>query len=262
MESKLIYPLRFLPSGHVFMAPFDNCTAAALALEETDYQEDFCLAIDFDPFFIARLMAAGFLVMADILEFDSDDELENDEPDNAEPAQDVLAHTKKASQYILLPKHHLIRSCLFFPQLHIKKSIRKLLPLYDIHFDRDFDLIVDKCVETHGDGWLKKPFLDALKEIRAEKDMPAKPVSFALYREDKLVAGEFGIISGRVYTSYSGYYEENNAGTVQMILTAKYLEKNSFDFWDLGMPLDYKLTIGAREISRGEFIKLFLNSML
>jgi leucyl/phenylalanyl-tRNA--protein transferase len=42
-----------------------------------------------------------------------------------------------------------------------------------------------------------------------------------------------------------------------MILTAGYLEKSGFAFWDLGMPLDYKLTLGAREISREDFMDLF-----
>ena len=259
MESKLIYPLNYLPEAYVFLTPFDNCTAAALALEQTDYKEDFCIAVDFDPFFIARLMAAGFLVMADTLYFDQDDE-SDDELDNDESVRDDSPNKIKTSKHILLPKHHLTRSCLFFPELHVKKSIKKHLPLYDIYYDRDFDLVMDKCVEVHGDGWLTKPFLQALREIRAEKDMPVRPVSFALYRDNRLVAGEFGIVSGRVYTSYSGYYEQSNAGTVQMILTAQYLEQNGFHFWDLGMPLDYKLTIGAREISRGEFIKLFFKS--
>ncbi|MCL2834104.1 MAG: GNAT family N-acetyltransferase [Treponema sp.] len=172
-------------------------------------------------------------------------------------------------QYLLLPKHHLIRSCLFFPELHIKKNIRQRLQDYELYFDRDFDLILEKCVTIHGEDWLTPPLIRAIKEIRSgfnssgTKDLPVKPVSFALYREGRLVAGEFGIAAGKVYTSYSGYYEEDNAGTVQMILTAQYLEKNGYDFWDLGMPLDYKLTLGAREISRKEFLQLFLpNSVL
>ena len=93
MNSQGLYPLRFLPSGHVFMDPFDNCKAAALALEETGYEEDFCLAADFNPFFIAHLMAAGFLVMSCVLD--------PDETDAEESGQ---------NKYILLPKHHLTRS--------------------------------------------------------------------------------------------------------------------------------------------------------
>ena len=87
-----------------------------------------------------------------------------------------------------------------------------------------------------------------------------RPVSFALYREGVLAAGEFGMAAGRVYKSYSGYFKEKNAGTVQMILTSRWLEENGFAFWDLGMPLPYKLTLGAREISRGTFIKAFWNA--
>ena len=225
----------------------DDCIGAALGLEEMGYGEDFCLALDFDPLFLARCMAGGFLVMSCLL-FPEDHE-EKIEPE-----------TEKDKKFILLLKHHLVRSCLFFPELHIKKSIKKYLPLYDLYFDKDFDRVFDKCLEIHGDGWLTEPLAKSIREIRKIPGMPVRPVSFALYRKDRLVAGEFGIVSGRVYTSYSGYYEEDNAGTVQMILSSRYLEKNNFSFWDLGMVLDYKRTLGSREISRGEFLELFLKA--
>jgi Leu/Phe-tRNA-protein transferase len=165
--------------------------------------------------------------------------------------------TRAEEKFILLPKHHLVRSCLFFPELHVKKSIKPHLSRYDLRFDRDFDLILDKCIAIHGDGWLTPPLVTAIREMRFIEESPARPVSFALYRDEKLVAGEFGIVCGRVYTSYSGYFEEDNAGTVQMLLTAHWLEELGFGFWDLGMPLDYKLTLGAREISREDFYALF-----
>jgi Leu/Phe-tRNA-protein transferase len=87
-----------------------------------------------------------------------------------------------------------------------------------------------------------------------------RPESFALYRDGNLVAGEFGVRSGRVYTSYSGYYDENNAGTVQLILTARYLQERGDAFFDLGMPLDYKTDLGATDISPEEFVKRFRTS--
>jgi Leu/Phe-tRNA-protein transferase len=233
-----IYPLQYLPSGHVFVHRRDDCAMLAAALEETGYDDELCLSLDFDPAFIARLMAAGFLVMSCALE--------NDEKSGV---------TEK--NYILMPKHHLIRSCLFFPDLHIKKSVQRLLSKYELRFDVEFDRIIDTCVAVYGDGWLTAPLVDAIKKIRRLDNTPARPVSFGLYRGGQLVAGEFGIVAGTVYTSYSGYHDEDNAGTVQMILLCRYLEKNGFAFWDLGMPLDYKLTLGAREISRGEFLDLF-----
>jgi Leu/Phe-tRNA-protein transferase len=87
--------------------------------------------------------------------------------------------------------------------------------------------------------------------------MDVYPASFALYRDGKLAAGEFGIICGKVYTSYSGFYDEDNAGTVQLILAARHLQEQGFSFFDLGMPLDYKTDLGAESISAEAFVKLF-----
>ena len=161
--------------------------------------------------------------------------------------------------FILLPKLHLIRSVLFFENLHIKKSIHRYLKYFELRPDTDFEYILDRCVEIYGDGWLTPPLVDVIKTIRASSGLISgvRPTSFALYRDGKFVAGEFGIITGRVYTSYSGFYEESNAGTVQLILTTQYLRENGFAFFDLGMPLDYKNDLGAMDISPQEFVKYF-----
>jgi Leu/Phe-tRNA-protein transferase len=150
----------------------------------------------------------------------------------------------------------LLRSALFFSELRIKKSIRPFLSRYELRVDTDFDCIVDKCVEIHGSDWLTPPLVEILKNLH-QSAMPARPVSFGVYRDGELKAGEFGVLIGRVYTSYSGYYEEDNAGTVQMILMAQWMNKTGFDFLDLGMPLDYKTGLGARNIEPGRFVELF-----
>jgi Leu/Phe-tRNA-protein transferase len=123
--------------------------------------------------------------------------------------------------------------------------------------DSDYEQIVRNCVKTHGSDWLTEELLLAMEQLQHEKNSTAVPYSFSLYEDGKLVAGEFGIICGRVYTSYSGYYEKSNCGRVQMILTAEYLRNNNFAFWDLGMPLPYKYTLGAQDINIREFIPLF-----
>jgi Leu/Phe-tRNA-protein transferase len=235
--------LNYTVSGHLLITPKDNCRAVVDVMLATNYDEEFCLAIDFDSEFIARLMEAGFLVMsADLAK------KEDEKPD-----------------YILLPKLHLERSALFFDNLHIKKSIARFLNRYELRPDADFDRIIERCAEKHGTDWLTRPLIDSIKNIRHSAPKPeqlvpapgAYPASFALYRDGKLAAGEFGIVCGRVYTSYSGFYEEDNAGTVQLILTSRYLQEHGFSFFDLGMPLDYKTALGAINISPEEFIILF-----
>ena len=236
--------LKYTASGHIFITPDDDCREIVDAMLETDYSEDFCLATAFDPNFIAKLMEAGFLVMSA--------NLSEEEP-----------------FYILLPKLHYTRSALFYENLHVKRSVRRFLNRYELKADAEFDRVIDRCVEKHGSDWLTPPLVDCVKEIRrtAAAKHPTRealtpvpytyPASFALYRDGTLAAGEFGVVCGKVYTSYSGFYEEYGAGTVQLVKTTKYLQENGFAFFDMGMPLDYKTALGATDISQNEFVKLF-----
>ena len=257
--------LRYTSSGHLFIFPEDDCRAVVDAMLATDYNEEFCLADNFSPKFVTSLMEAGFLVMSANLAG------EGEEP--ATPLPD----------YILLPKLHIERSALFFEKLHIKKSIRRLLNRYELRANVEFDRIVDICVKKHGGDWLTPPLVECIKKIRETSPKPdgicrdaamqeqppgklvptdnAYPASFALYRNGELAAGEFGVVCGRVYTSYSGFYNEDNAGTVQIILAARHLQEQGFSFFDLGMPLDYKTDLGAVDISQWEFVPLFRGDM-
>jgi Leu/Phe-tRNA-protein transferase len=241
-EIKRMY-LKYTVSGHLFISPEDDCHAIVDAMLETGYNEEFCIAGNFDAEFTARMMEAGFLIMSM----------------NLNSAQNEDAGAANNDDYILLPKLHLERSALFFENLHVKKSARRLLNRYELKADVEFDRIVDRCVEKHGSDWLTPPLVECIKEIRRTESLKdtAYPSSFALYRDRELVAGEFGVICGNVYTSYSGYYDEDNAGTVQLILTTRYLQKNGFLFFDLGMPMDYKTSLGAVNIYPDEFVKLF-----
>jgi hypothetical protein len=177
-----MYPLRYLPSGHIFIDPDDDCDRVVDRMLETGYSEEFCLARDFDRDFIGRLMEAGFLVMST--------ELKDENGENNEERF-----------FVLLPKLHLVRSALFFPELHIKKSIRRFLSEYELRVNTDFDRILDNCVRIHGDAWLTPPLVETLKSIQKRHDSWVRPVSFAVYREGKLRAGEIGVTIGRVYTS-------------------------------------------------------------
>jgi Leu/Phe-tRNA-protein transferase len=233
MRRKTRYPLRYTVDGYVFIDSTDDLDLLVDALISTDYNMEFCFALDWDASFVADLMSAGFLVMS-------------------------TRFADKPDESLMLPKLHLVRSALFFPNLHIKKSIRRFLGRYELRVDTDFDAIVDKCVKTHGGDWLTQPLVDTLTNLHnAPKKRSVRPISFGVYRDGLLRAGEFGILSGSVYTSYSGYFDEANAGTAQMILMAKYLESCGSPFLDLGMPLPYKYDLGAEDIVPQRFVEIF-----
>ena len=241
--------LRYTETGYCLILREDEPHGIIDAMLETSYDKEFCISLDFSPDFIARLMKAGFLVMS--IKFRVSDD--HDEGASASDGGPVVYEML----YVPLPKLHLVRSALFFDNLHVKKSIRRQLDRYELRPDSDFDLILDRCIEVHGDEWLTPPLVDTIRDIRKDRLHGVYPMSFALYRDGKLVAGEFGVKVGRVYTSYSGYYDESNCGTVQLILTTRYLQEHGFAFFDLGMPLDYKNSLGAIDISPEEFVRLF-----
>jgi hypothetical protein len=249
-------PVQYAPSGHIVIRSWDDPEGIVDVILATGYEEEFCLALDFNPEFVAALMKAGFLVISVFLDRG---------PEGGE-------------RYILLPQLHLTRSALLFPELHVKKSIRGKLSRYELRVDglpaeeiksmeslfslppspaSDFELIMERCAAVHDDSWLTAPLRQVLAEIHARPEFPARPLSFGLYRDGALRAGEFGVLAGKVYTSYSGYYDEDNAGSVQMILTARFLEALGAPFWDLGMPLDYKTGLGARNVDAAQFVELF-----
>lgn len=217
----------YLESGVLMILKEDDPSEVINTIINTNYQHESCIGEGFDPLYLINLIKNGFYIMS----------------------------TNVGNNRILLEAiHHLSRSVLFFDHLHIKKSVKKLLSKYELRVNVDFNLIIEKCIENHNDHWLSKPFVEAIKKLYVMNNKDVEFICFGLYKDEKLVAGDFGTKVGRIYSSYSGFHEENNSGTVQMILTAKYLENNGYAFWDLGMPIAYKSTIGAKVINLKDFI--------
>lgn len=241
--------LRYSSSGHAVIFPGDDPDAVVDGLLEVEYAEEFCIAPSFDTAFIAALMRAGFLVMS----------FRPGPPGSSEVA-------------ILLPKLHLERAVLDLNSLHETRSAKRVLGRYELRVDAAFEEVLARCAESHGEDWLTAELRSALLDLRMRSVgidpdgresfvFPGSPsarlVSFALFRDGRLVAGEFGVIVGSIYTSYSGYREEKSAGTVQMILTGRWLRDAGFFFWDLGMPMEYKQALGARCLARKDFVERF-----
>ena len=229
--------LRYSPSGHAVVLEGDDADETADALVAEDYDEEFCLSPSFDPEFMAKLMEAGFLVMA----------------------------VESGRSPLLLPKLHLERAVLDFADLHEGRTARRLSNRYELVVDGDFETILDRCAAVHGDDWLIPGLRSAFRSLHRARGGGFGPgaagrarlASFALRRNGQLVAGEFGVTVGRAYTSYSGFTDEKSAGTVQLLMTARFLRESHSAFWDLGMPMRYKEVLGARRVGRADFLSRF-----
>jgi Leu/Phe-tRNA-protein transferase len=148
-------------------------------------------------------------------------------------------------------KYHI----LFLKNLYIPKNVMKKLDYYKIN--TDFDVIIDNCVKNHGEEWLSKQLVKCFKLLHLENDN-MKITCFCLYKNNELKSGEFGIIIGKMYFSYSGYYEESSAGTIQMSKMFLYLKNNGFICCNLfGTGKEDKYRFLTIDINREDYIKLY-----
>lgn len=202
--------------------------AARIALERG--LGEFFAAASFEPARIAAFIRAGFLPMAASIGGDD----------------------------WLLPKLHLERAVLEPGAAKVNSATLRAAARYGLAVDRDFRGTMEACARRHGEDWLTPRLRAALAELhRAPPDPALRLVSFELYSASgAMAAGEIGYALGGAYTSLSGFYAESGAGNVQLAATAGLLRAAGASHWDLGMPMPYKESLGARSVGRGEFLDL------
>jgi len=220
-------------SSFLSSRPFahSECNVANLAERmEKSGRGQFAWALSFDPNFIARLARFGFLPMAG----------------------------KIFSNLIcLLPKLHTERCILDFANLKVSRSTRKKSKKFSLTVDKDFEACIRGCQAQHGKNcWFYRPLTQAYRKLFRSPICGVRIHSIEIWQGETLVGGEVGYSVGRSYTSLSGFRIADGAGTVQCVCTAKLLESCGFDFWDLGMPMEYKSGLGAKSIKRDVFLSM------
>jgi Leu/Phe-tRNA-protein transferase len=222
----LLYAGRGIP----IVMPPEDCDGLADWLA-AEYPDEFCASVSFEPDFVDSLCAAGFITMA--------------------------TNDGGEGEY-LIPKLHTIRSVMEPREIAVTRTARRESSRYSFGLDARFGEVLDACVATHGEDWLRPPLREAWLELFATRsERRCRFASMELYRGDALAAGEIGVFAGSCYTSLTGFRRESGSGTVQLAAAGRYLEASGVTLWDLGMPLDYKDTLGARNVSRSEFLSLF-----
>jgi len=207
--------------------------APALAWEREPGAEEFALYPGISAELISAAALAGFMPMG------------------------VRVATPSGPQDLLLAKLHTER-CLLDPrEVVATKTARAASRRYALGRNARFGEVLESCAEVHGEGWLVPGLRLAMREAHERRaEARVAFVSIELYSLDQegapaeLVAGEIGYAIGRAYASLTGFHTVSGAGTVQLVLLGELLALQGYSVWDLGMTLDYKLSLGARALPR------------
>lgn len=172
---------------------------------------------------------------------------------------------------VLLPEMQFDYALLDFEDLHISKKVKKLLNQnsYTFSLNERFDELLEKLDSYHKYNWVKGKYITLLKKLMVYKgkgiDFQLISVELGCKQSKELIAGELGYIIGSTYTSLSGFSskqkEYNNYGGLQLVLLARYLEKEGFAFWNMGHThMQYKQKLGAKIYCRKDFLKRWIGA--
>ena len=150
--------------------------------------------------------------------------------------------------------------------LVVDRNAKKRARHFECSVDRAFDKVIAGCQRQHGEHcWFYAPLTAAYRKIHAKNASGGIEGGVRMHSIEvwdkasgKLVAGELGYAIGGAYTSLSGFREpgSKSAGTIQCCCVAALLLQCGFKVWDLGMGMDYKKKLGAKNVPRGEFLQL------
>jgi len=178
----------------------------------------------------------------------------------------IAVSMERDGTFYLTPEIQKEYALLDFKDLHISRKVKKLIAARDLQIEVSyaFDALAKKIQEYHVFCWFDSTYLQILKEVNA-LDKNCQVLTVALKDNEKIVAGEVGYVIGRTYTSLTGFSSNEKAyanyGTAQLVLLAQKLKQRGFDFMNLGQPyMPYKLDLGAKVLSRKEFLKRWFTS--
>jgi leucyl/phenylalanyl-tRNA--protein transferase len=154
------------------------------------------------------------------------------------------------------------RTVLFPAELHVSRSLRKLLrqQRYRVTFDHDFAAVIDACAgpRSYADGtWITSNMQAAYRELHAQ----GFAHSVEVWDGDTLVGGLYGLAMGQLFFGESMFSRADNASKVGFATLVEHLRNAGFVLIDCQMPTDHLHSLGARAIPRTEFAQWLANHL-
>lgn len=150
------------------------------------------------------------------------------------------------------------RAILEFKDVHIPRSLEKerRKEQYTFTIDKDFRRVIEKCSKSQRSGqkgtWITPEFVYAYTDLH-EIGMAH---SVEVWDSDgELVGGLYGVDAGGVFGGESMFHERPNASKLALLFLIDHFKSRHATWLDVQVMTPHMKTLGAREISRKEFLR-------
>jgi leucyl/phenylalanyl-tRNA--protein transferase len=148
------------------------------------------------------------------------------------------------------------RAVLFPPELHVSRSLRRTLRKnrFTVSINQDFAGVIAGCATKRSDTgtWITSDMEHAYQQLHDAGHAHAIEV----WRDEKLVGGLYGVNIGRVFFGESMFSRQTDASKVALVQLIHICRERGIDLIDCQITSAHLASLGSRQISRTEFLKL------
>ncbi len=150
------------------------------------------------------------------------------------------------------------RLILFFKDFHPGKNLLRKIKknIFQVKCDTNFYNVIKACANVKRKNqtgtWITEDMINAYTRFHEE----GYAHSFEVFYEGNLVGGLYGVSIGKAFFGESMFHYVTDASKVALYYLVEFLKKMNFLFIDAQQPTDHLKKLGAKEISRKEFLKL------
>lgn len=141
-------------------------------------------------------------------------------------------------------------------QFHTPRSLAKLLRKnpFEITVNRAFSEVMKNCAQQtkrRGRTWIRPEFISAYTRLH----QLGHAHSVECWQQEKLVGGIYGVSVGGLFAGESMFHRASNASKVALHFLVGRLRERGFELFDIQMITPVTAQLGAREISRAEYLQ-------
>jgi leucyl/phenylalanyl-tRNA--protein transferase len=148
------------------------------------------------------------------------------------------------------------RGILELNQIHVSRSLERVIRkgTFTVTRNQAFSEVIKRCAEpspSRGDTWISPEFIAAYSELHRL----GCAHSVECWRNGELIGGIYGVAIGGLFAGESMFHRTDNASKVALYYLAQHLRERRFALFDIQMVTAATQPLGAREISRQDYLK-------